>query len=549
MAYCVLTCKKPKSGAAGGGLSAHIDRQKWDEKEHKMVPFVPKSVIHPELAHLNKEYLLPAGMGRSEAIEKRIKEASITRKIRADQAKFLAFVCSSDHETMQKIYDEGRFDEWVAANISFMQKTFGRENVVGCAAHMDELSYHLHITVVPIVMGQAAARPDTKKQYEERQGKKKRRYKKQEVVTRLCAKDVFTPANAERWQTEYALHMQAAGFNLERGVQGSQAKHVDPAVHNAIMAEEAKLIAEKDGLKMQKEMLEDEVETLQTEKQSLVVDIEALHREKKQTEKAVKGLETMCNNLTIQKEQFSSELTRIQNRLVEGKMSLSDFNQQKSNIEKQIADCDTKLADKQAKLEAKNAELKAITDRVKYYDARHVSFDVPEVEVPIPEITTRPPHFSGVDDWMKKENARIREEVRSSFQIYGKTIMEAAKKSIADERKFILKLQDNLSGAGESLRMQIYLRRQQAKDVLGLLDLFKNPDTAKLIQTIAAGLMSGQYYNVPCGGGGSVSSEEGWDGRKKNEDDDSYHLRSLLHAAKVIKSARHAPKVRRGYGR
>jgi len=27
-----------------------------------------------------------------------------------------------------------------------------------------------------------------------------------------------------------ALHMQAAGFDLERGINGSKAKHMDPAV-------------------------------------------------------------------------------------------------------------------------------------------------------------------------------------------------------------------------------------------------------------------------------------------------------------------------------
>ncbi|MCQ2374452.1 MAG: hypothetical protein MJ069_00930, partial [Salinivirgaceae bacterium] len=45
--------------------------------------------------------------------------------------------------------------------------------------------------------------PDTKKQFEKRNGKEKRRYKKQEVTARLCAKEVFTPANAEQWQTDY----------------------------------------------------------------------------------------------------------------------------------------------------------------------------------------------------------------------------------------------------------------------------------------------------------------------------------------------------------
>lgn len=47
-------------------------------------------------------------------------------QVRDDQAKFFAFVCSSDNETMRNIYDEGRWPEWVDANISFMQKTFGK---------------------------------------------------------------------------------------------------------------------------------------------------------------------------------------------------------------------------------------------------------------------------------------------------------------------------------------------------------------------------------------------------------------------------------------
>ena len=33
---------------------------------------------------------------------------SCTKLLRDDQAKLLAFVCSSDNETMRNIYDEGR---------------------------------------------------------------------------------------------------------------------------------------------------------------------------------------------------------------------------------------------------------------------------------------------------------------------------------------------------------------------------------------------------------------------------------------------------------
>ena len=548
MAYCVFTCKKPKTGAADGGLSAHIDREKWDAKEHKMVPFVPDSVIHPELSHLNKEYLLPPGMGRTEAINKRIMEAGITRKIRDDQAKFLAFLCSSDRETMLKIYNEGRWQAWVDANISFMQKTFGKENVVGCAGHMDEVTFHLHFTVVPILTGQAAERPDTKKQFEKRNGKEKRRYKKQEVTARLCAKDVFTPANAEQWQTDYALHMQAAGFDLQRGEVGSQAKHMDPAVYNAIKAEEEKLKAEKDGLEMQKEVLEDEVDTLQSEKDALTLDIDTLNKEKRQAETAVKSLQTMCSNLTTQKTQLTSDLATLQSQLSEGKISLAEYNQKKADVNKQISDCDVRLADKQQKLETKQAELQPITETVNYYDVAYVRFDVPEIKVKPPKITERPPRFGNIDEWTKAQNASIREQFQGSLTSYGKTVMDAAQKNIIGERKFRLMQQRDMEELGDNLRLEKYHRSQQTSDTLNLLALFEKPDTAKLVREVAIALMGGHYVSIPCAGGGSVSSETGWDGRKKDEEDENFRLRCWLHAAKTVKASQKVQTKRKGYG-
>ena len=120
--------------------------------------------------------------------------------------------------------------------------------------------------------------------------------------------------------------MQAAGFDLGRGVHGSKSKHMDPAVYNAIKEEEAKLEAEKEGLKMQKKVLEDEVDKLLSEKDALTIESDTLNREKKQTETAVKGLQTMCRNLTIQKAQQTSDLDGLQNQFAAGKISLDEYN-------------------------------------------------------------------------------------------------------------------------------------------------------------------------------------------------------------------------------
>jgi len=54
---------------------------------------------------------------------------------------------------------------------------------------------------------------------------------------------------------------------------------------------------------------------------------------------------------------------------------------------------------------------------------------------------------------------------------------------------------------------------------------FEKPDTAKLVREVAVALMGGRYVNIPCAGGGSVSSETGWDGRKKDEENEDFRLR------------------------
>ena len=103
------------------------------------------------------------------------------------------------------------------------------------------------------------------------------------------------------------------------------------------------------------------------------------------------------------------------------------------------------------------------------------------------------------------------------------------------------------SELGDNLRREKYLRQQQSPDVAGLLSLFEKPDTAKLVREVAIALMGGHYVCIPCAGGGSVSSETGWDGRKKDEEDENFRLRCWLHAAKSVKNSRKVQTKRKGY--
>ncbi len=217
-------------------------------------------------------------------------------------------------------------------------------------------------------------------------------------------------------------------------------------------------------------------------------------------------------------------------------------------MEKQISNCDAKLADKQQKLEKKQAELQTITDKVNRYNVAYVRFDVPKVSLPVPKITERPPRFGNIDEWMKVQNASIKGQFKNSLKTYGETVMQAAQNCIVSERKLYLKQQNDMSELGDNLRREKYLRQQQSSDVAGLLSLFEKPDTSKLVREVAIALMGGHYVSIPCAGGGSVCSETGWDGRKKDEKDENFRLRCWLHAAKTVKDSRKVQTKRKRYG-
>lgn len=127
--------------------------------------------------------------------------------------------------------------------------------------------------------------------------------------------------------------------------------------------------------------------------------------------------------------------------------------------------------------------------------------------------------------------------------------MDATQKNIIGERKFRLMQQRDMEKLGDNLRTEKYYRSQQTSDTLNLLALFEKPDTTKLVREVAIALMGGNYVSIPCAGGGSVSSETGWDGQRKEEEDENFRLRCWLHAAKTVKASHNVQTKRKGFGR
>lgn len=224
--------------------STHIERKKADGTEH-----VPYNIKRRDLTRHNKEFIKEAReIGRSAAIEKRLdavrhqKDADgneYERKIRKGQICCIEIRMSASVEGMAEIIEQGRLMEWCRESIKWAQKEHGKENIVSAVLHMDEETPHLHVSLVPVVSGESKKQRTTKKraakdkEKAEKNGeevpKKKRRYKKKATVEtlRLCADDVMTQWDLKRRQTEYAVAM--APFGLERGEEGSPARHKDLA--------------------------------------------------------------------------------------------------------------------------------------------------------------------------------------------------------------------------------------------------------------------------------------------------------------------------------
>ena len=204
MGFVVLHMEK--AHGSDNGTTAHIERF-----------IIPKNA-DPTRTHLNRKLIdYPDGVkDRSAAIQRRLEEAGLTRKIGSNQVRAIRINVSGTHEDMERIEKEGRLDEWCADNLKYFADLFGKENIVAAHLHRDEETPHIHVTLVPIVKG------ERKRRKREEQAKKRYRKKPTDTV-RLCADDIMTRLKLKSYQDTYAIAM--AKYGLQRGIDGSTARH------------------------------------------------------------------------------------------------------------------------------------------------------------------------------------------------------------------------------------------------------------------------------------------------------------------------------------
>lgn len=201
-------CHLQRGSGNDSGMSCHIERKTADGKV-----YIPDNA-NKARTHLNRELItFPDGVrSRTEAVQYRIDNAGLHRKVGKNQTKAIRIILTGSHEQMMKIEQSGKLDKWTDANLKWLRDTFGEDNVVSCVLHMDEKTPHLHATVVTIVTGE--------RKRKSREGEKKYRT---QTGPRLSADDVMGRGRLSTYQNTYAEAMRE--FGLQRGVVGSTAKH------------------------------------------------------------------------------------------------------------------------------------------------------------------------------------------------------------------------------------------------------------------------------------------------------------------------------------
>jgi len=246
MGYVVLHLEKGAGNDAP--ISAHIERT------------VNPANADKDRTYLNKELIeFPEGVkNRTEAIQRRIENAGITRKISHNQVRAIRVMLSGSPDDMQRIQNEGRLDTWCKDSLDWLRKEVGNENIVSAVLHLDEKTPHIHATVVPIVKG------ERRKAKQEQQSGKKKYKKKNSSASRLCADDIMSREKFKHFQTTYAEAMSKYG--LERGRDGSEARHISTQqYYRDLFTENENLKEDIDILQEQKTEVNQELSRIKSE--------------------------------------------------------------------------------------------------------------------------------------------------------------------------------------------------------------------------------------------------------------------------------------------
>ena len=331
MGYVVLHIEK--AAGTDAAMSGHVERK-----------ISPANVI-TTLTYLNQELIeFPKGVtNRTEAIQHRPDNAGLEHKIGKNQVRALRVMLSGSPEDMKRIRQTGQLNSWAKDSCGWLQKTFGKENVVSAVLHLDEKTPHIHATVVPIVRGE---RRKAKLERTKNAASGKRTYRTKKDRPRLCANDVMARDKLKAYQTTYAEAM--AKYGLRRGVDGSEAKHISTQqYYREVFVRKNEIAEQIENLKGQQETLTVDIAALQAQREAAQTDYNTIdeQRRKKKEELAKAETELAQTRREIKTDKLKGVAVDATAKAVE-RIGALFHDPKPARYEKQIAELQGVIADR-----------------------------------------------------------------------------------------------------------------------------------------------------------------------------------------------------------
>ncbi len=368
-------------------------------------------------------------------------------------------------------------EHWAKDVYDWCVRRYGQENVVGFQVHLDESSPHIHALIVPV-----GVRPKSGRECV--------------MWSAKFGKDRFEYGRILKEMHTSLYEDVGSKYGLERGdsIDGRNVQHLNKRDY-----------------------------------------IRKLTKEAKQAEKAVKGLQTMMRHLESKIFSYSRQLEEAEKGLASGRITLDRYEAQKADIQKLIAEYQAKLEDKADKLNEKEQELERLTNDTAKARSVVQPFRNHKIDFAPPRITEKVPLFT-TDKWVERQNRHIAKQfteivrkIKSLYKNDATRQVEAAQRNILADYGELFQLRNDVKSLTEN--------NDNLKSTLEtILDQLANPSLRTKIFTIADALIGGTPVAVSSGGGST--SDLRWDGRRPDEEEEAYRRRCLIHASRVVKSAK-----------
>lgn len=276
MSYSICRIAKVKASGVTG-IQIH------DRREKESVSHTNKDIDWSK-THENVDLLEQHERFRT-VISDRIAELNLPRAIRKDATVMSQCLVTSDSAFFDKMSREEQTD-YFRKSLDFIEKQYGKKNLVSATVHYDEQTPHMHVNFVPVT-----------------------------TDGRLSARDLFSPGKLRKLQDDYNRTCRENGYDLERGELHSKREHLS--------VEEYKVSTRYDELKVKQTELErlegiDKEASLRAEKGKLTYstkDVEAIKDQNR-------SLKVEGYNKDSQIRDLKNEVSQVQDSLLKAQSDL-----------------------------------------------------------------------------------------------------------------------------------------------------------------------------------------------------------------------------------